>query len=94
MCIYYPLVASLQHVTTGNASGGQIRGPKIIRRVISLLIMKAGVGGVKKEKPKEKATQFIKLQFKRKKTKQLKSKKLKQLGVSDIATESTTPVLA
>lgn len=93
MCIYYPLVASLQHVTTGNASGGQIRGSKIIRRDTSLLIMKAGVGGVKKEKPKEKATQFIKLQFK-KKTKQLKSKKLKQLGVSDIATESTTPVLA
>lgn len=93
MCIYYPLVASLQHVTTGNASGGQIRGPKIIRRDTSLLIMKAGVGGVKKEKPKEKATQFIKLQLK-KKTKQLKSKKLKQLGVSDIATESTTPVLA
>lgn len=28
-----------------------------------------------------------------KKTKQLKSKKLKQLGVSDIATEFTTPVL-
>lgn len=90
MCIYYPLVASLQHVTTGNASGGQIRGSKIIRRDTSLLIMKAGLGGVKKEKPKEKATQFIKL----KKTKQLKSKKLKQLGVSDIATESTTPVLA
>lgn len=92
MCIYYPLVASLQHVTTGNASGGQIRGSKIIRRDTSLLIMKAGVGGVKKEKPKEKATRFIKLQLK--KTKQLKSKKLKQLGVSDIATESTTPVLA
>lgn len=65
----------------------------MIRRDTSLLIMKAGVGGVKKQKPKEKATQFIKLQIK-KKTKQLKSKKIKQLGVSHIATEFITPILA
>lgn len=95
MCIYSPLVASLQKQLL-NTSPQETEDNKRIQDDQEGYIPphnESWGGGVKKQKPKEKATQFIKLQIK-KKTKQLKSKKIKQLGVSHIATEFITPILA